>query len=250
IHVVKFVTLEGPESVIALLRKHGFSNFQISKIVQSWPRILLADPEKNILPKLKFFSSIGMTGPDIAKIISSCALTLTCSLINRIVPVYKFLKGASLFGDEFAIKAMSRASRTCVYNVEKISASNSLLLREIGMPQSVIKLLLINQFVIDMGVCPTETKFIRALCAVVQLSESTRQHRVEVYGRYGWSKDEILMKPSEIAAYPHLFSFSLKKRTIPRGLVIKTLKLKGVVEKNVVSFLSVLAASEKRFLKT
>ncbi|KDP42804.1 hypothetical protein JCGZ_23746 [Jatropha curcas] len=260
-------------------------------MVKRRPNLLLADPEKTILPKLNFFSSIGMAGPDIANVISSCPLILTCSLRNRIIPVYEFLKCALLFDDDLLIKAMSKPSRNFLQDVESVSAPNLLVLREIGMPQSVIQLILIHYFnllccnvdkfsnkikeVISMGFCPRETKFVHALGVLVQLSESNFQDRIEVYGRLGWSKDDILsafkkhpnfmkfsekkiiaavdflinvmgMKRSELAAYPYFFSYSLKKRIIPRALVIKILMSKGVMEKNL-RFHSVLKLSEKCF---
>ncbi|XP_012065164.2 uncharacterized protein LOC105628381 isoform X2 [Jatropha curcas] len=289
---VQFENVERPNSVLALLHKYGFSNPQITKIVKLYPLLLLADPEKTIFPKLMFFSSIGISSPDIAELISSKPVVLTHSLRNRIIPVYKFLKSALLFDDDMVIKAMSRGSRIFQHDVERVSAPNLLFLREIGMPQSCIQLLLIHytnlllfkvgmfrnkiKEVMNMGFCPTETKFIRALAAITQ-NESSWQHKIEVYVRCGWSKDEILsafkkdprcmtfsekkiigtmdflvnvmdLKPSAVAANPYLLSHSLKKRTIPRDLVIEILISEGGLQKNI-SFSSVLTLSEKCFSK-
>ncbi|KDP42803.1 hypothetical protein JCGZ_23745 [Jatropha curcas] len=260
-------------------------------MVKSHPQLLLYDSEKNIFPKLKFFSSIGISDPNIAKLISSKPFILSHSLRNRIIPVYKLLKSALLFDDHMVIKAIVNSTRIFQNDVERISA-NLLVLREIGMPQSVIQLLLtwhdsllcfkVDIFrdkvkeAIDMGFCPTKMKFVLALAAISQ-TESNWQHKIEVYRRCGWSKDEIMsafkrdpqcmcssenkifgvvdflvnvmdMKPSEIAARPCLLHFSLKKRIIPRGLVIKILKSKGAWEKNI-SFYTVLQLNDKCFLE-
>ncbi|CAN6567034.1 unnamed protein product [Malus baccata var. baccata] len=46
------------KSVLALLRNHGLSQTQISKLVRSRPPIISANPEKTLLPKLEFVSSL------------------------------------------------------------------------------------------------------------------------------------------------------------------------------------------------
>ncbi|KDP43836.1 hypothetical protein JCGZ_20846 [Jatropha curcas] len=264
----------------------------MAKIVKNDPRILLYDSEKIILPKFKFFSSIGITGPTLAQFISSNPPLLSTSLRNRIIPGYEFLMNALLFDDDMGIKAMSNQSRILRQDVEKISAPNLLFLRQIGTPQSLIQQILMHhpsvlchkadkfhdkiKELIDMGFCPTGLKFIYALQAIL-LNESNWQRKIEVYGRCGWSKDQILkafkkdprcmhfsekkvidtvhflvnvmdLKPSAVAANPYLLSYSLKKRTIPRRLVFKTLMLKGVLEKKI-NFHSVLLLTDKCFLK-
>ncbi|KDP43848.1 hypothetical protein JCGZ_20858 [Jatropha curcas] len=161
------------------------------------------------------------------------------------------------------------------------------------MPQSLIKQIFVHRpsllchkadkfrdkikELIDMGFDPTEMKFIPALHAIINYSESNWQRKIQVYRRCGWSKYEILsvfkkypqcmtlsekkiigimdflvnvmdMKPSEIAGTSCNFSYSLKKRIIPRGLVIKILKSKGALEKNI-SLSSVMVVTDKCFLE-
>ncbi|KDP43845.1 hypothetical protein JCGZ_20855 [Jatropha curcas] len=184
----------------------------------------------------------------------------------------------------------SSRSRILLCDVEKICAPNLLVLRQIGMPQSVIQQLLLHKAnllcfkadkfcdkikeLINMEFCPAKAKFIHVLAAIL-CSRSNWQHRIEVYGRCGWSRDEIMsafknnprcmtfsekkivasmdflvnvmdLKPSAIAANPFMLVYSLKKRIIPRGLVIKILMLKGVLEENF-NFHSALVLTNKCF---
>ncbi|KDP43842.1 hypothetical protein JCGZ_20852 [Jatropha curcas] len=288
---VQFVNPERPDCVLAFLNKHGFCNFQITKIIKSRPQLLLADPEKTFLPKLNFFSSVGITGPNLAKLISSLPALLITSLRNQIIPAYEFLKSALLFDDDMVIRSLRSQSRFLLCHVEKTSAPNLLVLREIGMPQSVIQHILIHhpkllchkaekfhdkiKELIDMGFCPTKTTFAHALSSMLQFSESNWEHKIEAYGRCGWSEADVMfafkkapeimtfsekkiigcmdflvtvmdMKPSEIAACPYFLHYSLKKRIIPRGLVIKILK--GALEKNI-SFYSAVGLTDKCFLE-
>ncbi|XP_037496101.1 uncharacterized protein LOC105628382 [Jatropha curcas] len=117
-------------------------------------------------------------------------------------------RSALLFDDDMVIRALRAGSRILLYDVEKIMAPNLLILREIGMTQSLINMLLtyhsslichkVDKFrdkvkeVINMGFCPTKTKFVHALHAIISISKSNWQHKIELYGRYGWSEDEML----------------------------------------------------------
>ncbi|KAK9933757.1 hypothetical protein M0R45_020933 [Rubus argutus] len=49
---------EKPDSVIKLLKSYGFNDTYISQLVRKRPNVLGANPEKTLLPKLEFFSSI------------------------------------------------------------------------------------------------------------------------------------------------------------------------------------------------
>ncbi|XLT04891.1 hypothetical protein HN51_043640, partial [Arachis hypogaea] len=65
---VHFKTPEKPNAVLALLRKYGFSETQ-AKYIQKRPMLLLTDAEKISKPKLKFFSSIGISRVDLPKLV-------------------------------------------------------------------------------------------------------------------------------------------------------------------------------------
>ncbi|RXH93793.1 hypothetical protein DVH24_015860 [Malus domestica] len=61
------ISVSKRKSVLALLRNHGLSQTQISKLVRSRPPIISANPEKTLLPKLEFVSSLGVSRVDLAK---------------------------------------------------------------------------------------------------------------------------------------------------------------------------------------
>lgn len=88
---VQFCNPAKPDSVLALLRSHGFSSAQISKLVSRRPTLLLAAPESSLRPKLEFFYSIGISRSELAKILSRDPTPLCRSLRNQILPSYEFL---------------------------------------------------------------------------------------------------------------------------------------------------------------
>jgi mTERF domain-containing protein len=60
---------DGPNAVIQLFRNYGFSDSQLSALVKRHPFVLLAKPEKTLLPKLNFLQSIGVSTTDLPKIL-------------------------------------------------------------------------------------------------------------------------------------------------------------------------------------
>lgn len=69
---------EGPDSVLKLLKDHGFDDTYIAQLVKKFPKVLLVNADKTLLPKLEFFSSIGLSGSGIAQVQFFAATQLFC----------------------------------------------------------------------------------------------------------------------------------------------------------------------------
>ncbi|KAM1248704.1 hypothetical protein ACFX2G_032142 [Malus domestica] len=204
---VELQSPHGADSVLALLSSHGLSATQISKLVRSRPAILLADPENTLLPKLQFFSSLGVSREDLGRVLSFNPHLLSRSLENQIIPSYTFIR--SLISRENVIAVLKRQSWIFLENHSKKVVPNIGLLRELGMPQSCITLLLAHnthvlmckheQFgalvgeVKEMGFDPKKSTFVtamRALCG--KSSRSIWNRNREIYRRsWGWSEDDV-----------------------------------------------------------
>lgn len=218
---VHFETPDRPDSVLNLLRNHGFSKTHISNIIRIRPAILLTNPEKTLLPKLAFFKSIGVSTHDIAK----NPILLGRSLENQIIPSYNFLK-RMLLSDEEVAAALKRARWFFIQdrsrNVNLVP--NIDLLRELGVPESCISSLLTHyqeavirrhdQFIETvneikkMGFDPMKLTFVIALHIIGKRSNSTWDRCCRVYTWWGWSKDEIL---SAFRKHPQCMTYSEKK---------------------------------------
>ncbi|XP_058200183.1 uncharacterized protein LOC131315125 [Rhododendron vialii] len=169
---------------------------------------------------------------------------------------------------------------------------NLAVLREFKVPKSSIGLLFANpasvlkkheQFkemvnmVKEMGFEPSKSTFVLALHAISGKGNNSIWDRCyESYGKWGWSKDEILsafkkqpqcMVLSEkkiarvmdflvnkmgrhsksIANYPTIMLLSLEKMIAPRCLVIQVLLSKGLLKKDL-SLSTIMTPPEKWFL--
>ena len=287
---IHFENPKNPDSVLTLLRKSGCTNTHITKIVTKLPSLLLVDPEKTLLPKLEFFRSMGLSSADLASILSSEPSILNKSLEKVLIPKHNFLKSVHV-NNEGAMKILKRSSWSSSGNLEETIAANIAVLREIGVPISHISFLVVRYHticqrsdkfsenvkkVVEMGFNPLKFTFLDALQAFCQTTESTRQQKKEIYRRWGWSEDEILLafrtrpecmrlsekhvmkvldflvnkmgwQPAAVSRDPVAICLNFEKRVVPRCSVVKVLLLKGLVKK-VMRSSTFLKLTERDFL--
>ncbi|XVF82927.1 hypothetical protein PTKIN_Ptkin16aG0090700 [Pterospermum kingtungense] len=163
--------------------------------------------------------------------------------------------------DHLGCSAYKRHPGVLQNNFPSLVAPNLALLRECGVVESNILSKLVDhprlfagshdkfkrtvEEVKKLGFNPLRQNFLSALQALVQMSKSTRDGKVNVFKEWGWSDEEITLafwkfpfcmmlseckikaamsfyvntvgcKPSYIANCPVLLGLSLNKRLIPR----------------------------------
>jgi mTERF domain-containing protein len=288
---VLFQSPERPDSVLNFLKENGFSNAQISKIVRMHPLILLSHPEKTLLPKIELLRSIGVSSSDLITILSSNPFLFKSNLKKRLIPCFDFLKSVLLV-DEKVLKIFKCSTRGCLSDVTNTMAPNIALLRQVGAPPSTISLLVTNypsaaftkharfveavHQVMEMGFDPMKTAFVEAIQVLLKMSKPKLESKLELYQRWGWSKDMALAvfkscpncmlysvekitktmdflvnkigwPPKRIATNPAVIKLSLEKRIIPRWSVVQILLAKGLIKNNL-ALGTFLLPTERKFL--
>ncbi|KAF2322043.1 hypothetical protein P3X46_010411 [Hevea brasiliensis] len=215
-----FETTERPDSVLRLLREHGFTNSQISKIVEGRPQVLLAQPEKTLLPKFEFLRSIGVSRSGLSIIFNRNPVLLSRSIERYLIPLHEILKSV-LVSDEKVVKALKRMGRIlCLYCFPK----NLSLLRGLGVSQSSISYLVaqspslmfqkVGKFaervnkVMKLGFDPSKIMFVQAVLVFYMMTHKTWEQKMEFYRRLGLSEDEIR---SIFRKHPNCMCLSEKK---------------------------------------
>ncbi|PIN01241.1 Mitochondrial transcription termination factor, mTERF [Handroanthus impetiginosus] len=226
ISISQKITIKSPENsdfVLGLLRKYGFTDAHINKLLTRWPKVLLSYPEKTLLPKLHFFHSIGVPLDVLAQNLSFYPLILERSLENHLIPTYDYLK-ALVQTDKRVVHVFKRAPRAFAHGWRREIPSNIAILRQRGIPESSIVSLIANRPQVlvtgtksliscidraaEMGFDRTKTVFILAIQVFASMSESTLMHKMEVYRRCGWSESDI---SSAFLKYPICMKYSEKK---------------------------------------
>ncbi|CAK9145542.1 unnamed protein product [Ilex paraguariensis] len=273
---MNFETPNKPDSVLAFFRNHGFTETQISNLVRGSPPVLLCNPEKTLLPKFQFFTSEGVSSTDLTKILTRAPSILKRSLENQIIPSFHWFKNL-LQSRKRTISAMKRNAEFLCHDFQTNLVPKINILRDLGVPESNIVVLLIyhakalwtstERFkdivheVKEMGFNPRRMKFIRAIHTRKSMSKSTWEKKVELYKKWGWSMDEIVvafgknpwcmsaskdkitgvmdylinnvgLETSVVAQSPIIISYSLEKRIVPRCSVYQVLVSKGLVRKD------------------
>ncbi|XP_008231699.1 PREDICTED: uncharacterized protein LOC103330864 [Prunus mume] len=218
----EFQSPERADSVLELLRNYGASQTQISKLIRSHPKLISTDPEKNLLPKLEFFSFLEISKVDLLKKLAFNQKLLAVSLRNRILPTYNFLRSMlseKNVGVVFKLNSWIFLEGHCKHVVPNIG-----LLRESAMPQPCIaflltrgtRVLMVNpekcgQLVSDvkqMGFNLEKSTSVNALCALCGKNKLVLNRSREVLKTWGWSEDDF---PSAFRKYPQCMVVSEKK---------------------------------------
>ncbi|XP_006302254.2 transcription termination factor MTERF15, mitochondrial [Capsella rubella] len=201
---VSFEDKSNPDSVLGLLRSHGFTDSQISSIVTGYPTLLIADAEESLGPKLKFLQS---------RVASSSELTETISKIPKILR----MKGDQTISVYFDfVRVIVEADKSSKYTKlchslpegsrQENKIRNILVLRELGVPQRLLFPLLISdnqpvcgkerfeeslKKVVEMGFDPTTSKFVEALRVFYESTEKAIEEKVNVYKRLGLTVSDV-----------------------------------------------------------
>ncbi|KAL3647984.1 hypothetical protein CASFOL_008952 [Castilleja foliolosa] len=214
---------EKPDAVLELLKEYGFTKAYISKLIIKWPNVLLTkSPNQTLLPKLQFFQSIGVPRPVLAHKLSIYPFILWRSLKDSIVPSYNYLK-TLLGSDKRVVTVFLRApmafERRWTDDMNIFS-----IMRERGVPESLIvslvtyqpsllvipneKLITYVDKAVEMGFDMSKTVFICVVRVFFNMSESTLEHKRDVFRKYGFSESDI---NAAFLRYPYCMSVSEKK---------------------------------------
>ncbi|KAG5554994.1 hypothetical protein RHGRI_012516 [Rhododendron griersonianum] len=282
---INFETPEKPDSVFAFFCSHGFTKTHALNLIRKVPQLTLSNPEKSLLPKLEFFKSKGFSSTDVVKVMSQAPALLIRSLENQIIPSFEFVK--NLIGsEERTLSAIKHFAGPLLVDLESRMAPNVDILREVNVPDAKIAFLLTSQPRVFMssrerfrqiveevkgrGFNPMRVSFVLAVHALSSMSKAVWEKKIEVYKKWGFSNDEILvafgkfplfmavsedkitrvmdflvnkmgLESSCVSKRPHLFSYSFEKRIVPRCLVYQALQEKGLIKKPKIIFKMVMS---------
>ncbi|KAL5708812.1 hypothetical protein ACHQM5_019569 [Ranunculus cassubicifolius] len=192
-----------PDSVLTLLRTYGFSDSHISKLIATYPEILLLRADNNLKPKFEFFNSKGLFGDDFAKVFSR-EKVMGKSLEKNLIPSFDFLE--SIVGTDEKVLAMLKRNTNAIGKTKTI-ATNVALLRAHDVPDSNTAKLLISQpralmagvsrfseivkEVKEMEFDPLRYMFLLAIRVLSAMSKSSLEAKFGVYKSWGLSEDQV-----------------------------------------------------------
>ncbi|MFS7943339.1 putative transcription regulator mTERF family [Helianthus anomalus] len=247
------------DSVLAFLKKQGFTKSQVSKVICRHPRILLCDPEKTLLPKFQILKSIGLSRTDLNAIVTATPQAIMRSKFKDTAPPCVDYLRTVLGSRDLVISAIKRFPLALTYDLQVYAAENIQMLLEVGVSYSTIQAVLARQprtfftsadtfrkvvkDVMEMGCNPKKVRFLMAIHALRSMSKSTWGKKVAIYKKWGWSKDDIFIA---FERYPGLMMSSEDKIVRMLDFLVNTMgwEMSYIVQRPIVICFSL----EKRVL--
>ncbi|CAG7861318.1 unnamed protein product [Brassica rapa] len=93
--ISKKVTFEEkghPDSVLTLLRTHGFTDSQITTIITDYPLLLVADADESLAPKLKLLQNRGASTSELTEVLSKVPKILRIKKDKALGRYYDFVR--------------------------------------------------------------------------------------------------------------------------------------------------------------
>ncbi|QCD79594.1 nucleolar protein 12 [Vigna unguiculata] len=238
---VNLKTPNGPNAVLDTLKNYGFSKYQVAKLVEKNPRLLVASVEKTLLPKLKFFNSIGVSNTVIHKIAHENPLILLRSLGKCLVPRYEIIR--SVVRDDLeVVRVLKNAPLGFTYcDLLNDLVPNIGILRQYGVPQGSISLLMVNfpsaamvkhsrfvevvERVKKFGFDHKKTTFVMAIQVLLTMRKGAWESRFEIYEKWGWNWEMTLQA---FVKFPNFMKLSEETITKKMTFLVKDMGLSSL----------------------
>ncbi|KAK9933759.1 hypothetical protein M0R45_020935 [Rubus argutus] len=135
---------EGPDSVLKLLKDHGFDDTYIAQLVKKCPKALLVNADKTLLPKLEFFSSIGLSGSGIAQVICCNPTVLQRNVDRNLRPCYDIIE--SLLLPDIKLDVFFKHYRNVTVKLVSNISRNVSVVRELKVSESTVSANVVRSF--------------------------------------------------------------------------------------------------------
>ncbi|XP_044486335.1 uncharacterized protein LOC123211602 [Mangifera indica] len=233
----------------------GFSTTDLATVLSQCPHILGRSLNKRIIPSFTYLCNLLQSTEKVIAVTKRFHSILTWDLQVFVATKVNVLRGIGV-PETLIVRLLYKWPIVFTYYSGRFDETVDLLRK--------------------MGMNPSKSQFVVAIVVMSIMPKAKWDKKVDFYKRLGWSKEEVFaafqknpwcMMTSEdkimavmdifvnkmgwtlsaIAERPHLFSYSLEKRIIPRAAVVQFLSSKGLLKNGSIS-LSPYTISDEAFL--
>ncbi|KAJ6831720.1 putative mitochondrial transcription termination factor family protein [Iris pallida] len=218
VHLHKARSPSDPDSILRFLKQAGFGDAHVAKLVSKDPRFLYTNLDKTLKPKLASLQDLGLSGPEIADLVSESPCLLWSSDLRTRLQFWQSLLGTN----ENLLKACRRNSYLLSTSIAGRLMPNLSLLRERGVSDCQIAniVLRIPRLVTrtpemfgallvraeELGFSSASSGgFLRALRCVACNTKEAFDAKCELLKSLGWSEADVV---SVIKKHPMLFNLT------------------------------------------
>ncbi|XP_062179446.1 uncharacterized protein LOC133884077 [Phragmites australis] len=241
------------DAVLALLRRYGFSDADISSTIRKLPIVLVSRPAKTLQPKLDFLASVGIAAPLLPRLISLSPILLYRSVQDHLAPLFASLREvlgsdtrvvAALHQMPFVIRCMPKSTlfRTLPLLRDVHGLSPGEVSKLIGFQPGVIllgpdRISEIVEAVRNAGVEPGSPMFVHIFAILSKMKAPTLESKIALYQRLGFGKDGVTQM---IRRYPASMAISERKIEKIVGFLISKA---GLSREDIVTYPTLLVRS-------
>ncbi|CAL5094951.1 unnamed protein product [Urochloa decumbens] len=213
------------DAVLALLRRYGFSDADISSTIRKQPTVLASDPSNTLQPKLDFLASVGVSAPLLQRLISLNPTLLHRSVEDHLAPLFATLREVLGGSDDRVVAVLRRWPFVARCQPKATMLRWLPLLRDAyGLSADEIAFLVARQpgvlmqgpdrinEIVDavrrVGFEPGSPMFAEGFLVFSQMKAATLESKMELYRHLGLDNDSIVQM---IRRYPASMRASEKK---------------------------------------
>ncbi|KAJ6801762.1 putative mitochondrial transcription termination factor family protein [Iris pallida] len=207
-----------PDSILRFLKQAGFGDAHVAKLVSKFPRFLYTNLDRTLKPKLALLQDLGLSGPEIADLVSESPSSLWLSDLRTRLQFWQSLLGTN----ENLLKACRRDIYLLSTSIAGRVMPNLSLLRERGVSDCQIANIVVGtprlltrrpemfrallERAEELGFSSASSSgFRRALHCVACNSKEAFDAKFELLKTLGWSEADGM---SVIKKHPTLFNFT------------------------------------------
>ncbi|XP_064941221.1 uncharacterized protein LOC135586618 [Musa acuminata AAA Group] len=204
---------------IEFFKQSGWSDPLVMKLLQRKPRLLRANVETILKPRMRSLQDMGFSDTEIVQLVSSCPVLLYSRDIQPRINFWRSLLGSN--------ERLIEASRSNMFllssSLARMIEPNIYLLRECGISEQCISRMLVTlprffcrrnkcinesiKHVEELGVSRDCKMFPQALLTVMSLSRSRFDATFATLMSFGWSQPDSL---AAFRRHPGIWNFSKK----------------------------------------
>jgi mTERF domain-containing protein, mitochondrial len=210
------------DAVLAVLRRYGFSNTDISSTIRKRPTLLNTAPAKSLQPKLEFLASIGIEPPLLQRLVLLNPQILHRSIKSHLEPLFTSLREvlgsdagvvAALNKMPFAIRCDAKSFLLTLPQLRDVHGLSAADVSKLVAARPCVLLLSpdrINEIVeaARKVVEPGIPMFVHVFRVLSTMKAPTLERKFALYRSLGFDKDAVTQM---IRRYPLSFTLSEKK---------------------------------------
>ncbi|XP_060197930.1 uncharacterized protein LOC132626915 [Lycium barbarum] len=215
-----------PTLVLDFFKQFGLHKPQIKSLVFAHPGLLFTSVDKTLKPKIKVLQELGLSGSELASVITISSALCHSSLATCIRNL-DYLREVLGSDDDSVAMVIKRLPWLLTQNLPKVMPPNLLLLEKVGFSSMDIKKFFLTRPLgmikkpewLEGVVCRVEKDFCiprgspmfkHGVEAIVSYAESTLKVKVEIFKSFGWSDTDILTMVQKLPYCLNAFEAKLR----------------------------------------